>query len=153
MTRFLSTLLATALLVAGCGIGDRDNSRTDPQSRQRPASPAPTFRTLEPADVAEQVQSGEMLLVDVREDHEWDAGHAPRAIHVPLSEVEERIGEIERAAADRPVAFICRTGSRSAEAAAIAVAEGVGDVHHVAGGMAAWVEDGLPLEPADGRIA
>lgn len=153
MTRFLTTLLATALLVAGCGIGDRDNSRTDPQSRQRPASPAPTFRSVKPADVAEQVRSGEMLLVDVRTDHEWDAGHAPQAMHVPLSEVKERIGEIERAAADRPIAFICRTGSRSAEAAAIAVTEGMDDVHNVVGGMTAWVEEGLPLEPPDGRVA
>src|SRR6201986_2986893 len=55
-----------------------------------------------------------IYLLDVREDDEWAAGHAPEAVHVRLSELSARTGEIPR---DREVFVICRSGARSAYAA------------------------------------
>lgn len=142
--------LSASLVLSACG---DPATGSDEPGRARPASPTPTFDTVKVEEVAEEISAGDALLVDVRTDEEWDAGHAPRAMHVPLDEVEQRIDEIEEAAAGRPVAFICRTGRRSAEAAAIARAEGLEDVRNIDGGMEAWVDAGLPLEPEDGRVA
>jgi len=83
--------------------------------------------------------AGEVVLLDVREDHEWSAGHAPGAVHVPLGALRQ-----DSVPMDRPVIVICRVGGRSA-AAAEALA-GVGyDVRNTAGGMLSWAAAGLPV--------
>ena len=56
----------------------------------------------------------EAFLLDVREDDEWAAGHAPDAVHVRLGELGARVGEVPQ---DREVYVICRSGTRSAYAA------------------------------------
>ncbi|MDQ0766338.1 MBL fold metallo-hydrolase [Streptomyces canus] len=83
----------------------------------------------------------ESVLLDVREHAEWAAGHAPGAVHAPLSELACG-GRLPRAAEDRPVVTICRSGKRSREAAELLAARGL-DVVDVLGGMGAWVEAGL----------
>ena len=54
-------------------------------------------------------------LVDVREQQEWDLGHAPDAIHIPLAQVESRLGELP---ASRPLVIVCRSGARSSRVVA-----------------------------------
>lgn len=83
----------------------------------------------------------EAVLLDVREQAEWAAGHAPGAVHAPLSELASG-GRLPGAAEDRPVVTICRSGKRSREAAGLLAARGV-DVVDVLGGMRAWMEAGL----------
>jgi len=75
------------------------------------------------------------LLVDVREDDEWAAGHAPSATHIPMSEVVARIEELSTPAG--PVYVICRVGGRSAQVAQYLDQNGIEAVN-VAGGMQAW---------------
>ncbi len=65
---------------------------------------------LQPSDVAARLAAGELQLVDVREQSEYDTGHVPGSIHLPMNEVTARAGEIDK---DRPVAFICLMGARS----------------------------------------
>jgi rhodanese-related sulfurtransferase len=86
-------------------------------------------------------------LLDVREDDEWRAGHAPDAVHIPLAELPARFGELDL---DAPLHVVCRSGGRSARAAAWLQAQGV-DATNVAGGMDAWLEHGRPLTSEDGR--
>jgi rhodanese-related sulfurtransferase len=81
------------------------------------------------------------LVVDVREPHEYVAGHVPCARLVPLSTVAHRAHEL---ASDRPVYVICRTGVRSANAAATLHRLGV-DAVSVAGGTEAWASAGMPV--------
>jgi rhodanese-related sulfurtransferase len=138
----VSILLLAGLLSAGCFSGDEP----DRGSRQA------TFETVTPADVAPRVESGEVLLVDVREDAEWAAGRAPGAMHVPLDAVAGQLEQVRKAAAGRPVAFICRSGRRSAEAARIAAESGLPGVINVDGGMSGWVDAGLPIRPRKGRV-
>ena len=90
-------------------------------------------------EAARLVDAGLALLVDVREDDEWIAGHAPPALHVPLGRLPQT-----RLPADRAVLAICRSGNRSATAAALLLARGV-DARNVAGGMRAWQAAGLPV--------
>ncbi len=83
------------------------------------------------------------LIVDVRAESEWDAGHLPGAIHIPLPELEDRLGEIP---ADRDVVLQCQGGGRSAIAASLLKARGHVRVANLAGGYSAWVAAGLPVE-------
>ena len=99
---------------------------------------------VRPADVAEYRGRG-AVLVDVREDDEWTAGHAPNAVHVPLGRVSEAANRF----AGQKVLTLCRSGARSGRAAKTLAAAGV-DVHNVAGGMAAWAAAGLPVVRDDG---
>lgn len=155
------TLAATAAAVAlaGAGCGDDDEtgapsgaSGSAATSQAEAEAPAAAPQTVTPEAIAPRAASGEVLLVDVREDEEWDAGHAPDAVHVPLATVADRLDEITEQADGRPVAFICRSGNRSAQAAQIAVDGGVQDVINVGGGMGAWASAGLPIEPEGGSI-
>lgn len=95
-------------------------------------------------DAARLVDSGEALLLDVREDHEWAEGHAPGAAHVPLGRLDP--AQVPR---DRPVLAVCRLGGRSEHAAQVLAASGV-DVRNVDGGMQAWAAVGLPVVRDDG---
>lgn len=81
------------------------------------------------------------VLIDVREQDEWDAGHAPDARLVPLSELQSRIDEFPT---DQPVLIICHSGGRSLRATSFLRAEGV-DAINVVGGMTAWAQVGGPL--------
>jgi rhodanese-related sulfurtransferase len=149
----VAAVAALSLLgAAGCGGDDSATATQATTGVEAPAAAAATFETVAVTAVAPRVDAGDVLLVDVREDGEWVAGHAPKAIHVPLGDVAERLGEIEKAAAGRPVAFICRSGNRSAQAAQIAVDGGLRNVINVDGGMGAWVSAGLPLDPSDGTV-
>ncbi len=88
-------------------------------------------------------------LVDVRAEHEWEAGRIAGATHLPLAELAGRAGEIDK---DRPVVLYCRGGNRSTMAAA-ALAEAGYDAHKLSEGIVGWDEADLPLEPEAGYVA
>jgi len=88
-------------------------------------------------------------LIDVRTDHEWEAGRIAGATHLPLDELPQRAGEIDK---DRPVVLYCRGGNRSAMAAA-ALAEAGYDAVKMSEGIVGWDEADLPLEPDGGYVA
>ena len=103
---------------------------------------APGLPTVDPRDVGD----GDLLL-DVRETDEWEAGRAPSAVHLPMSELVARLDEVP---VGRPVAVVCRSGHRSAQVTAYLAAQGR-DARNVDGGMAAWQALGLPMEAEPGR--
>ncbi len=80
-------------------------------------------------------------LIDVREQDEWDADHAPSAQLLPLSALAERFGELP---SGTPLLVICHSGRRSERACAF-LAENGYDVTNVLGGMSAWAEAGGPV--------
>ena len=82
-----------------------------------------------------------VFLLDVREDDEWAAGHAPDAVHVRLGELGARVDELPR---DREVYVICRTGNRSAYATQALTAGGLNAIN-VADGMTGWAVAGRPM--------
>ncbi|WP_432169468.1 rhodanese-like domain-containing protein [Streptomyces sp. 1222.5] len=92
--------------------------------------------------------TGTAVLLDIREPHEWQAGHAPGAVHLPLSALASGDG-LPTAARSRPVVVICRSGSRSRRAAELLRERGVEAVD-VIGGMRDWAEAGLPVVDARG---
>lgn len=104
---------------------------------------------LAPRQVAELLARGEIQLIDVREQYEWDAGRIDGARHVELERLASQADTIER---ERPVVFQCRLGARSAMATAAFRSAGW-DAYNLTGGIQAWVEEGLPLVPESGRVA
>lgn len=108
-----------------------------------------TETELGPERVAEMLAAGEAQLVDVRQDFEWEAGRIAGALHIPLDTLPSRAGEVDR---ERPVIFGCRSGARSAMATEAFRASGF-DAYNLAGGLEAWVENGLEIEPEGGEVA
>jgi rhodanese-related sulfurtransferase len=81
------------------------------------------------------------VLIDVREDDEWQAGHAPDARHLPMSRFVERLDELPDA---DPLYVICRSGGRSGRVVAYLNQQGRPSVN-VAGGMQSWAAGGRPM--------
>jgi rhodanese-related sulfurtransferase len=92
-----------------------------------------------------RLQAGSLLL-DVRESEEWEAGHAPVAVHLPLGLLADRMNELERS---EPIVVVCRSGHRSALATEWLTTAGF-DATNLVGGMQAWAQAGLPVEATDG---
>ena len=86
------------------------------------------------SDQALALVTGGAYLLDVREQNEWDTAHAPTAVLLPMSVIQDRVDEIPL---DRTVYVVCHSGARSARVAAILRSEGV-DAVNIAGGMLAW---------------
>ena len=96
----------------------------------------------EVADAAAAVEEG-AVLVDVREDNEWRAGHARGARHIPLGQLSDRLDELPREA---PIYLICASGNRSGRAADALRQAGFVKPINVRGGTAAWKRAGLPID-------
>ncbi len=99
-----------------------------------------------PASLAIQLinrQNG--VMVDVREPNEFSTGHIPNATNIPLGSIAARLKELNKFK-DRPIVVCCRSGHRSAQAAAVLRKNGFESVHNLAGGMLAWQADNLPTE-------
>jgi rhodanese-related sulfurtransferase len=92
-------------------------------------------------EVSVQDLPADAVILDVREDEEWAAGHVAGATHVPLGEVPQRLGELPDA---DPLYVICRSGNRSGRAVAWLGQQGVETVN-IAGGMRAWAAAGRPM--------
>jgi len=122
---------------------------TNLSAMSEPTSETTTTQELSAEQAAAKVSSDEAQLVDVRRDHEFEAGHIAGAIHIPLDSLPARAGELDQ---ERPIIFQCKTGSRSAMATDAFRESGI-EAYNLAGGIEAWVEAGKPIEPADGRIA
>ena len=105
-----------------------------------------SYRSVDPQQAAALIADGAILL-DVREPAEWRAGHAPKARHIPLGQLTDRLTEIP---ADRPVITVCRSGARSRQAAALLARQGR-QVHNLTGGMHAWTGAGMALRANGGR--
>ncbi len=100
---------------------------------------------VDPAEADRLVAAG-AVMVDVREDDEWEAGHAPVAVHVPVGQVVDRMDELPT---DRTIVCMCRMGGRSGSVAVHLAGVGY-DVRNIAGGMQAWAAVGLPVVDASG---
>jgi rhodanese-related sulfurtransferase len=85
------------------------------------------------------------LMLDVREQSEYAAGHVVNSKLIPLGKLRERIGELEKYR-ERPLVVICRSGQRSASACALLGKQGFAQAYNLNGGIIAWQKASLPLE-------
>jgi adenylyltransferase/sulfurtransferase len=107
------------------------------------SAPAEPFGRLSPREVSERVASGELKIVDVRENWEYARDHIPNATLTPLAKI---ISQPKDAITSDNIVFVCEVGQRSAVAAEMAAALGMQHVFNLEGGMQAWRTAGLPVE-------
>jgi len=136
--RFEEFRVARRADCAVCG-----DAPTITELRDEAAAPAPAagVRRLSVSELSAMLRAAGAsapLLIDVREDYEFDAGHLEGALHIPLGELPERLGEIAPESA--PV-FICRSGARSLAACRMALTAGVTSPANLEGGMRAWAAE------------
>lgn len=107
----------------------------------------PDFAVQVTPAAAEDLINDGAEVIDVREDDEYAAGHAPQAILIPLSQVEARVNEIQT---QGPAVIVCRTGGRSNAITPLLTSKGINAVN-LEGGMRAWEQAGLPVVTDSGE--
>ena len=103
-----------------------------------------TVQTLSASELRARQGSGRVTVVDVRNEHEWHAGHLRGARWIPLATLAERAHELQ---ANGTLVVHCHGGTRSAIAASLLLAAGHRDVANLSGGFAEWAAAGFPVEP------
>jgi rhodanese-related sulfurtransferase len=104
---------------------------------------------LAPERAHQLLAEGHAQFIDVRERHEWHAGHMPGSRWIPFAQLGHEAVTLDH---QRPVVFVCRVGERSGIAAESFRAAGL-LAYNLSGGLESWVAAGLPLEPPDGHVA
>lgn len=104
-----------------------------------------SLKHLTPDDVLPLIHHPDVLLVDIRNDHELVSGLLPGAVHLPLHLLPAAFDQLPL---DKKLVFYCRSGVRSVTAGEFAVAQGHEDVSHLAGGILAWANAGHTLTAA-----
>lgn len=103
------------------------------------------IRQVGPQEAVRLFNHEDALVLDVREDSEWRDGHIPKAKHIPLRQLKDRVKDLEKYK-DKPIVAVCRTGNRSGHACGLLRRAGFEKIHNLAGGMVAWEQAGLPKE-------
>ncbi len=101
---------------------------------------------VEQADTLKSTRlyNDDALILDVREDKEYAAGHIPKARHIPLGQLAGRIQELDKFKG-KPILVTCRSGHRSARACGTLKKAGFETVYNQAGGIIAWQRANLPV--------
>jgi rhodanese-related sulfurtransferase len=102
------------------------------------------IRSVGPVEATLLISHEDALVLDVREPHEVKDGLILNSVHVPLGQVRDHLGKLEKYK-DRPVIVGCRSGSRSHSAAALLAKAGFAQVYNLQGGLLAWQNANLPL--------
>ena len=105
--------------------------------------PREPFARITVEEGKEMMSSHDVAVIDVREPHEYNAGHVPNANLIPVATVFARKDELPR---DKDVIFVCGVGQRSALACEMAAAAGLSRLFNLEGGTEAWIKAGNPVE-------
>lgn len=109
------------------------------------ASRGVAIHHLNPQDADKLISEGGVYLLDVRSPEEFQNGHIPGAVEIPLKELSRRLKELP-ADKTQPILVYCNNGDRSARAARLLYNEGRKDVYHLSGGLRAWTAAQKPLQ-------
>jgi rhodanese-related sulfurtransferase len=105
------------------------------------------MKSITTLGVTRLINSGNPVLLDLRETKEVEGGRLPNAVHIPLSQLKDRAGELGKFAS-RPVVAYCDRGQRSRGALAVLTGVGFKEIYELAGGIRAWKDAGLPISRA-----
>ena len=103
------------------------------------------IRTLDVIEANELINNHDAIVLDVREADEYVVARIPDAKHIPLRQIERRLGELA-SSKDKPILVSCRSGHRSAHACSMLRRHGFDQVYNLKGGLAAWARADLALE-------
>jgi len=100
---------------------------------------------ISPQDASSLSNEKKAVIIDVREDSEWNAVHIPGAIHIPLGQLSNRLSELQ-SYKNTAIITQCRSGARSAKALDILKSAGFTQVQNMEGGLIAWDKAGLKTQ-------
>lgn len=100
---------------------------------------------ISPQEASTLYAAKKAVIVDVREDSEWNERHIPGVIHIPLAQLNDRLPELKQYQ-NSPVITQCKSGRRSAQALEVLKAAGFSKVYSMDGGIMAWDKAGLKTE-------
>jgi len=101
--------------------------------------------SLLPAQADDLYTKRKAVIIDVREDDEWNSQHIPNAIHIPLGQLAKRLPELEQYK-NSAIVTQCRTGKRSLQALKLLKSAGFTQVYNMEGGLKAWQNTGLAVQ-------
>ena len=101
------------------------------------------FARISVGEGKEMMSRNDMAVIDVRESHEYNAGHVPDARLIPVASVFARRDELPRG---KDIVFVCAVGQRSALACEMAAAAGLTRLFNLEGGTEAWIKAGYPVK-------
>jgi rhodanese-related sulfurtransferase len=139
VTLVLVTVFAAAQALRGTAVGT-GASAADAQVKQSGSSALPAEISV---SEAAQMRTEGALMLDVREQLEWDEFHMPDARLIPLAQLENRMSDLPK---DRDIIVVCRSGNRSAQGRDILLQAGFTRVTSMAGGMNEWKANGFPTQ-------
>lgn len=144
MKRNVLFILAIVLVLAlaACG-GTADGETAVSESTDLAAGELNLPDTVDVQTVAEIMNRDDVVLIDVREQYEYDEAHIPGVTLIPLNSVPQRLDEIPK---DKTVIMTCRSGNRSGQATDFLRENGFDNVHNMSGGINAWKSAGLDVE-------
>jgi rhodanese-related sulfurtransferase len=122
--------LSFIILLMGCAVAKADMGE---------------IASISPKEASAMYADKKAVIVDVREDSEWNEQHVPGAIHIPLAQLNERLSELKQYK-DSTVITQCKTGRRSAKALDELKSAGFSKVYNMDGGIMAWDKAGLKTE-------
>jgi rhodanese-related sulfurtransferase len=122
--------LSFMILLMGCAVAKADMGEIE---------------SISPKEASAMYADKKAVIVDVREDSEWNEQHIPGAIHIPLAQLNERLSELKQYK-DSTVITQCKTGGRSAKALNELKSAGFSKVYNMEGGIMAWDKAGLKTE-------
>ena len=102
------------------------------------------FKEIKPVEVVRLMNHENAVVLDVRDDKEFSAGHILNAINIPVGVMEGRLTELEQYRS-KPIIISCRTGQQSVRAGIIMRKQGYKDVYKLSGGMMAWQSANMPV--------
>lgn len=102
------------------------------------------MKAVDPVQATQLSNRENAIFLDIRDDGEYGGGHIPEAIHIPISQLPDRIGELNKHK-DCPVIAYCRSGNRSNGAGSVLKKHGFENVYNLSGGIAAWQKASLPV--------
>ena len=133
------------LLILAVSVFAACQGASEKASVEKTAVPAPeaVIMQVSPADAQKAVEAGGVQFIDVRTDAEYKSGHAPKAVNMPLDQLETEMVKLDKS---RPVYVICQTGRRSQMGAEKLQKAGFSTLYNVEGGTSGWQSAGLPVD-------
>jgi rhodanese-related sulfurtransferase len=119
MNRFrLTFVISFVLILAACGISSEG------------------YRNISSDEAKKLIDNKEVVVLDVRTPEEYQDGHIPNALLVPLQELENKLNDLDKT---EPYLVVCRSGNRSTQASEILTSNSFTNIYNMTGGMNSWV--------------
>jgi rhodanese-related sulfurtransferase len=103
------------------------------------------FTNLSPMNVVAKMNSDDLVIIDVREPHEFILGHIENAINTPLGKLKEQLKTLEKYK-NKDILMVCQSGTRSAPACKTLINAGFEKIFNLDGGMQAWEDHKFPIK-------